>query len=95
MFKPLTRDNIGGIMKLILDDVNARLAEREITIALTDEASDLIVEKAYDPVYGARPLKRFMQRTVETLAARKILEGNIREGDTITIGVAGDELTAL
>jgi len=95
MFKPLTRDNISGIMKLILDDVNARLAEREIKIALTDRASDYIVEKAYDPVYGARPLKRYMQRSVETLAARKILEGNIEEGDTITIDVVGDDLAAV
>ena len=94
LFKPLTRDNIGGIMDLILADVNARLSDKEISIALTDKARDLIVEKAYDPVYGARPLKRYMQRTVETLAAKKILEGNIEEGDTITIDAAGDELIA-
>ncbi|MCR5672162.1 MAG: ATP-dependent chaperone ClpB [Lachnospiraceae bacterium] len=94
LFKPLTRDNIGGIMKLILDDVNARLSERELSIELTDAAKELIIREAYDPVYGARPLKRFMQRTVETLAARKILEGNIEEGDVITIDVSGDELVA-
>ncbi len=95
LFKPLTRDNIGGIMKLILDDVNRRLEDRKITIALSDAASDMIVEKAYDPVYGARPLKRFMQRTVETLAAKKILEGNITEGGTITIDVKDGDLAAV
>ena len=94
MFKPLTKDNIGGIMKLILDDVNRRLSDKEITIALTDSAKDLIIAESYDPVYGARPLKRFMQRTVETLAAKKILEGNIEEGDTITIDVENNELVA-
>ena len=94
MFKPLTKDNIAGIMKLILDEVNARLSDRELSIALTDAASNLIIREAYDPVYGARPLKRFMQRTVETLAAKKILEGNISEGDTITIDVDGDTLVA-
>lgn len=94
LFKPLTKDNIAGIMKLILDEVNARLSDRELSIALTDAASALIIREAYDPVYGARPLKRFMQRTVETLAAKKILEGNISEGDTITIDVAGDTLIA-
>ena len=94
MFKPLTRDNIGGIMNLILDDVNARLADKELSIALTDKARDLIIAQSYDPVYGARPLKRFMQRTVETLAAKKILEGDLSEGDTITIDAVNNELTA-
>ena len=95
MFKPLTRDNIGGIMKLILADVNRRLSDRRLAIELTDAASDFIIKEAYDPVYGARPLKRYMQRTVETLAARKILEGNMEEGDTITIDVSGDTLAAV
>ncbi len=95
LFKPLTRDNIGGIMKLILKDVNARLADKGLSIELTDAATELIVREAYDPVYGARPLKRFMQRTVETLAARKILEGTIEEGDVITIDVKDDTLVAL
>ena len=85
LFKPLTRDNIGGIMKLILKDVNDRLSDRGLKIELTDAASDLIIREAYDSVYGARPLKRYMQRTVETLAAKKILEGDISEGDTIVI----------
>ena len=95
LFKPLTRDNIGGIMALILADLNARLSDRELSINLTDAASDLIISEAYDPVYGARPLKRFMQRTVETLAAKKILEGNIEEGDVITIDVKDDTLVAV
>ena len=95
LFKPLTHDNIGGIMKLILDDVNRRLSDRELSIALTDKATDFIVANAYDPVYGARPLKRFMQRTVETLAAKKILEGNIKEGDVITIDEKDGQLFAV
>ncbi|MBO4889490.1 MAG: ATP-dependent chaperone ClpB [Lachnospiraceae bacterium] len=95
MFKPLTRDNIGGIMKLILADVNERLSDRRLAIELTDAACEYIIKEAYDPVYGARPLKRFMQRTVETLAAKKILEGNIEEGDTITIDFDGEALTVL
>ncbi len=95
MFKPLTRDNIGGIMKLILKDVNDRLSDRRLSIELTDEACELIIKEAYDPVYGARPLKRFMQRTVETLAAKKILEGDMEEGDTITIGVSDGALAAV
>ena len=95
LFKPLTKDNIGGIMELILADVNARLSDKELRIELTDAARDLIIKEAYDPVYGARPLKRFMQRTVETLAAKKILEGDIAEGDAITIDVSGETLTAV
>ncbi|MCR5832211.1 MAG: ATP-dependent chaperone ClpB [Lachnospiraceae bacterium] len=95
MFKPLTRDNIGGIMKLILADVNERLSDRRLAIELTDAACEYIIKEAYDPVYGARPLKRFMQRTVETLAAKKILEGDIEEGDTITIDFDGEALTVL
>ena len=85
MFKPLTQDNIASIMDLILKDLNSRLSDKELTIELTDGAREQIIKEAYDPVYGARPLKRFMQKTVETLAARKILEGNLSEGDTITI----------
>lgn len=92
MFKPLTKDNISGIMDLILKDVNNRLSDRELSISLTDAASQYIIEEAYDPVYGARPLKRFMQRTVETLAAKKILAGDIAEGDTIVIDFDGENL---
>lgn len=94
LFKPLTKDNIRGIMDLILDDINRRLSDKELKVELTEAARDFIIEHAYDPVYGARPLKRYMQRTVETLAAKKILEGSLREGDTISIDVVGDALAA-
>ena len=92
MFKPLTKDNISGIMQLILDDVNKRLSDKELSVALTDGAKQYIIDEAYDPVYGARPLKRYMQRTVETLAAKKILEGNLEEGDIINIDAAEEGL---
>lgn len=94
LFKPLTKDNIDGIMALILKDINKRLADREIKIELTDAAKQLIVDESYDPVYGARPLKRYMQRTVETIAARTIIEGNIVEGDTISIDVKDGQMFA-
>lgn len=94
LFKPLTKDNISGIMELILKSVNKRLADRELKIELTAEAAQFIIDEAYDPVYGARPLKRYMQRTVETLAAKKILEGEISEGDTITIDASDSKLFA-
>ena len=95
MFKPLTKDNINGIMDLIIKDVNDRLVDKELKVELTEGARQYIVDEAYDPVYGARPLKRFMQRTVETLAAKKILEGNISEGDVITIDLRDDKLVAI
>ena len=95
MFKPLTKDNIEGIMKLIVADVNKRLSDKDLRVEITEEAKQHIIDEAYDPVYGARPLKRYMQRTVETLAAKKILEGNISEGDTIVIGVKGGELAVV
>ena len=94
LFKPLTKGNIGGIIKLLVEDINARLAEKEIRISLTPEAEHYIIENGYDPVYGARPLKRFMQKHVETLAARMILGDQVRAGDTIEILVSGEELTA-
>lgn len=94
MFKPLTKDNISGIMQLLIADINRRLNEKELSVELTDAAKDYIIENAYDPVYGARPLRRYMQRSVETLAAKKILEGNIKEGDTIVIDLEGEALIA-
>jgi len=87
LFKPLTKANIGHIIDLILADVNTRLADKELTIRLTKEAADFIVDSAYDPIYGARPLKRFMQKTVETLAARLILSDGVAAGDTIVVDV--------
>ena len=95
MFKPLTKGNIGGIINLIIDDLNRRLADKELTIELTDEAKHFIIENGYDPVYGARPLKRYIQKYVETLAAKLILAGNLDSGDTIVIDVENGQLTAV
>ena len=94
LFKPLTKDNIGGIIKLIIADLNKRLADRELTVELSDAAEHFIIEEAYDPVYGARPLKRYIQKYVETLSAKLILEDKVDQGDTIYIDVDGDHLTA-
>ena len=94
MFKPLTKGNIGGIIGLLVEDVNKRLADRELSIALTDSAKQFIVENGYDPVYGARPLKRYLQKHVETLAARLILSDGVRAGDVIQIDEQNGKLTA-
>ncbi len=96
MFKPLTKDNIGHIVDLMLADVNKRLADRELTIKLTDRAKVYVTDNGYDPAYGARPLRRYLQKNVETLAARIILEGEISEGQTILIDTTedGSALTA-
>ena len=94
MFKPLTKGNIGGIVELLIEDVNKRLADKELSISLTEEAKAFIVENGYDPVYGARPLKRYLQKHVETLAAKLILADGVRAGDTIQIGVKDGALEA-
>ena len=94
LFKPLTKGNIGGIIELLIADVNKRLADKELKIALTDEAKDFIIENGYDPVYGARPLKRYLQKNVETLAAKLILADGVRAGGTIEIGLSDGKLTA-
>ncbi len=94
MFKPLTKGNIGHIVDLMMTDLNKRLADREISLELTPEAKDYIIEGGYDPVYGARPLKRFLQKHVETLAAREILSGEIHEGDTILLTLKDGTLKA-
>ena len=94
LFKPLTKDNIGGIIKLIIADLNKRLADRELTVELSDAAEKFIIDQAYDPVYGARPLKRYIQKYVETLSAKLILEDKVDQGDIIYIDVDGDHLTA-
>ena len=95
LFKPLTKENIYHIINLLAADVNKRLADREISIALTEEAKNYVVEGGYDPTYGARPLKRYLQKNVETLAARLMLRGDVGAQDTILIDVADGKLTAL
>ena len=94
MFKPLTKDNIERIVDILIKDVNKRLADKELKIKLTDSAKQFIVDNGFDPMYGARPLKRYVQKTVETLAAKLILKGDINVGDDIVIDVAGDKLEA-
>ena len=94
LFKPLTRDNIGNIITLLMADLNKRLADRQIKVSLTDSAAAFITENGYDPVYGARPLKRYLQKNVETLAAKLILADEVRESDTILIDTDNGALTA-
>ena len=94
MFKPLTKENISGIVDLLMADLNRRLKDQELSITLTKPAKDYIIEQGYDPVYGARPLKRFVQKHVETLTARLILEGNMRAEDRIVIDLENGKLTA-
>ncbi|MDE7444208.1 MAG: ATP-dependent chaperone ClpB [Lachnospiraceae bacterium] len=94
LFKPLSKDNIGGIIKLIIADLNRRLSDKELTVELSPEAEGFIVESAYDPVYGARPLKRYIQKHVETLSAKLILADQVEQGDTIFITTENGELTA-
>ena len=95
LFKPLTKDNIGHIVDLLLADLNRRLADQELTIELTPEAKQFVIDGGYDPVYGARPLKRFVQKYVETLSARLILGGNVGQGDTILLTVQNGKLAAV
>ena len=95
MFKPLSKDDIRNIVTLLIDELNERLEDREIKVRLTDSAINNVVENGYDPVYGARPLKRYIQKTVETLSARLILEGALNPSDTILIDDAGDGLFAI
>ncbi len=94
LFKPLTKDNIGGIVRLIIKDLDKRLEDRDLSIELTDEAMQFIVDNAYDPVYGARPLKRYIQKYVETMTAKLILEDKADSGDVVVIDVKDGALTA-
>ena len=94
LFKPLTKNNIGSIIDLLVADINKRLADKELVVALSDSAKQFIVDNGYDPVYGARPLKRYLQKNVETLAARLILSDGVHTGDTIRIGVVDGKLNA-
>ncbi|MBQ9143099.1 MAG: ATP-dependent chaperone ClpB [Lachnospiraceae bacterium] len=95
LFKPLTKANIGGIIKLIIKELNERLSDKDLTIELTEEAESFIIDEAYDPVYGARPLKRYIQKHVETLAAKLILADLVKSGDTILINLNKNALEAL
>ena len=95
LFKPLTKDNIGHIVTLLMEELNGRLADREIRVELSPEAETYFVDHGYDPIYGARPLKRYLQKYVETMAAKCILADEVDMGDTIYIDVAGTELTAV
>ena len=93
LFRPLTKDHIGRIVDLLVMDLDRRLADQELTLELTGEAKAHVVENGYDPVYGARPLKRYLQKTVETLAAKSILSGNVRAGDTLVLGLENGQLS--
>ena len=91
LFKPLTKDNIGGIVDLMVNELSDRLADQELSLELTDAARTQVIENGYDPVYGARPLKRYLQNYVETLAAKKILSGDVHAGDTLVLDVKDGE----
>ena len=93
LFKPLTKDNIGGIVDLMVKELSNRLADQELSLELTDAARTQVIENGYDPVYGARPLKRYLQNYVETLAAKKILSGDVHQGDTLVLDVKDGEFT--
>jgi ATP-dependent Clp protease ATP-binding subunit ClpB len=94
MFKSLDEDNIGHIVDLMMKDLNKRLADKEITISLTPAAKALITRNGYDPVYGARPLKRYLQKNVETLVARLILSSAVSTEENVVIDVENDTLVA-
>ena len=91
-YKPLTRENITGIIDLQLADLNRRLADQQLSCEITPEAKSYIIDASYDPLYGARPLRRFVQHTVETLLTKKILEGSVQPGSTITVDTENGEL---
>ncbi|MBQ0001113.1 MAG: type VI secretion system ATPase TssH, partial [Clostridiales bacterium] len=88
-----TKGNIGGIIELLVKDLNKRLEAQELTIALTEAAKAQVIEDGYDPVYGARPLKRYLQKYVETLAAKAILSGSVHTGDTLLLDVQDGDFT--
>ena len=95
LFKPLTKENIGGIIKLIVADLNRRLSDRDIAIRIDEDAEAYIIEQAYDPIYGARPLKRYIQKYVETLSAKLILADKVEPGDVIRILLENEQLKAI
>ncbi|HCS67076.1 MAG TPA: type VI secretion system ATPase TssH, partial [Oribacterium sp.] len=94
MFKPLTKDNISHITDLMIADINRRLADRQLTVELSSDARTFVTDHGYDPQFGARPLRRYIQKNIETLVARIILEDKVQEGSVITIEVKDGTLTA-
>ena len=92
MFKPLTRSDLDSIIDLLVESLRKRLADQSLDLRLTDEAKALIIERGYDPLYGARPLRRVLQSSVETLVARTILRGDLKAGTVITVDVRDGEL---
>ena len=92
LFKPLTKDNLTGIIDIMVEGLRARLADKSLKLDITDAAKALIIERGYDPLYGARPLRRYLQSSVETLIARRILSGDIAAGATLTVDVENGEL---
>ena len=95
LFRPLTRENLNSIIDLMVESLRKRLADRDLDLQLTDAAKELLIERGYDPLYGARPLRRVLQSSVETLVARTILRGDISAGSTITVDVRDGELVVL
>ena len=92
LFKPLTKENLTGIIDILVEGLRQRLAERSLKLEITDEAKALVIERGYDPLYGARPLRRYLQSSVETLIARTILRGDLAAGSTLTVDVQDGEL---
>ena len=92
-YTPLTRDQISGILQLMLKDLSGRLADRHLSVELTDAAKEYVIDNGYDPVYGARPLKRFLQRAVETPIARMLIAEDVPEGSEIVVDVENGEIT--
>jgi ATP-dependent Clp protease ATP-binding subunit ClpB len=92
LFKPLLKDQIGKIIELMLMGLRARLIERKVTLTLTDAAKGFIADAAYDPVYGARPLRRYIQSHIETPLARRIIAGDVADGQDVTVDISGEEL---
>ena len=92
LFRPLTKDNLNGIIDIMVEGLRARLADKSLKLDITDAAKALIIERGYDPLYGARPLRRYLQSSVETLIARRILSGDIAAGATLTVDVENGEL---
>ena len=92
-YKPLTKENVTHIIDLMAADINRRLEDKQLTVELTPAAKDYIIDSAYDPIYGARPLRRYLQHTVETLASRKIIAGEVEAGDTLVVDCKEGELS--